>query len=455
MSFRRQALLSATALLAVSLALAGCGEEKQEEQAAAPAAEPAEPAQPAAEATQPAAEPAQPAATETQTAAATPDAPSGQDVKVGILFDVTGPIANFIPPMLDSVTLVTDEVNAGGGLLGGKMVSVIGDTTGSSQGSVDAATKLVNVENVAAIVGALMSGTTLAAANSVIVPTGITQISPTATSPDMTDLADKDWVFRVVPSDGYQGQVLAKLTMDQGVKKVALTYANNDYAAPLAKAFADSYKALGGIVTSEVKHEEKQPSYTTELATLSKDQPEALVVIAYAGDSGLTIVKEALENGLFKRFIGTDGLRDNLLIEQIGAENLADSFFTSPSSPKSEAADKFDEIYAAKFQTTKDKIFIGQVYDSVMLAALAIQQAGGTDRAKVRDALRQVANPPGEPVGPGDWAKALELIKAGTDIDYTGATGAMDFDDKGDVAGVIGHFVVEGTGYKEVGLVTP
>ncbi|HEV8389323.1 MAG TPA: ABC transporter substrate-binding protein [Dongiaceae bacterium] len=445
MNFRKQALLSATALLAASLALAGCGEEKKEEQAAAPAAEPA----------QPAAEPAQPAPTETQTAATTPAAPSGQDVKVGILFDVTGPIANFIPPMLDSVTLATDEVNAGGGLLGGKMVSVIGDTTGASQGAVDAATKLVNVENVAAIVGALMSGTTIAAANSVIVPTGVTQISPTATSPDMTTLADNDWVFRVVPSDAYQGQVLAKLTMDQGVKKVALTYANNDYAAPLAKSFSDAYKALGGTITAEVKHEEKQPSYTTELATLAKDQPEALVIIAYAGDSGLTLVKEALENGLFKRFIGTDGLRDNLLIEKIGADNLKDSFFTSPSSPKSEAADKFEQLYAAKFQSTKDKIFIGQVYDSVMLAALAIQQAGSTDRTKVRDALRTVANPPGEAVGPGDWAKAVELIKAGKDIDYTGATGSMDFDDKGDVAGVIGHFVIDGTGYKEVGLVTP
>ncbi|MGH8734392.1 MAG: ABC transporter substrate-binding protein, partial [Burkholderiales bacterium] len=315
--------------------------------------------------------------------------------------------------------------------------------------------KLVSVENVAAIVGASISSTTIAAAGSVIVPTGVTQISPTATSPDMSTLADNDWVFRVVPSDAYQGQVLAKLTMDQGVKKVALTYANNDYAAPLAKSFADSYKKLGGTITAEVKHEEKQPSYTTELATLSKGGPEALVIIAYAGDSGLTLVKESLENGLFKRFVGTDGLRDNLLIEKIGADNLKDSFFTSPSSPKSEAADKFNELYAAKFQTTKDKIFIGQVYDSVMLAALAIQQAGSTDRTKVRDALRTVANATGEPVGPGDWAKAVELIKAGKDIDYTGATGSMDFDDAGDVAGVIGHFVVDGTGYKEVGLVTP
>ena len=453
MNVRKHALLSATALLALGIGLAAC--EKKEEQAAEQPA-----AQPAAEATQPAATETAPAATETQQAATTTEAapaaaPAGADVKVGILFDITGPIANFIPPMMDSVTLATDEINAGGGLLGGKMVAAVGDTTGSAQGAVDAATKLVNVENVAAVVGALMSSTTIAAANSVVIPTGVTQISPTATSPDMTTLADNDWVFRVVPSDAYQGQVLAKLTMDQGVKSVALTYANNDYAAPLAKAFSDAYKALGGTITAEVKHEEKQPSYTTELATLAKDKPEALVLIAYAGDSGLTIVKEALENGLFKRFIGTDGLRDNLLIEKIGADNLKDSFFTSPSSPKSEAADKFDALYTAKFQTTKDKIFIGQVYDSVILAALAIQQAGSTDRTKVRDALRTIANPPGEPVGPGDWAKAVELIKAGKDIDYTGATGSMDFDDKGDVAGVIGHFVVDGTGYKEVGLVTP
>ena len=62
----------------------------------------------------------------------------------------------------------------------------------------------------------------------------------------------------------------------------------------------------------------------------------------------------------------------------------------------------------------------------------------------MHDALRAIANPPGEPVGPGDWAKAVALLKEGKDIDYTGATGSMDFDDKGDVAGVVGHFVVDG-----------
>lgn len=378
-----------------------------------------------------------------------------EDTKIGILYDVTGPIASFIPPMMDSVTLVTDEVNAGGGLLGGKMVTVVGDTTGATQGAVDAATKLVNIENVPVISGALMSGTTLAAANAVTIPGGVTLISPTATSPDFTSLNDNDYVFRIVPSDAYQGVVLAKLVLDQGIKTVALTYANNDYATPLATGFAGAYKAGGGTITAEVKHEEKQQSYMAELGTLAKDKPEALVLIAYAGDSGTTFVKEALENDLFTRFVGTDGLRDNKLIEQIGADNLKDSFFTSPSAPESDAAKAFDALYTAKFQTTKDKIFIGQTYDSVMLAALAVEKAGSTDRAKVRDALREIASAPGEKVLPGEWAKAKELIAAGKDIDYSGATGEMEFDTNGDIPGVIGHFVVDGDGYKQVGLVNP
>jgi len=369
--------VSIAAMLASGLALTACG-EKKEEQAASSEAAPA-----ASTATSEAA----PAASTATSEAAPAAAPAGGDTKVGILFDVTGPIANFIPPMMDSVKLAEKEINDGGGLLGGKMVTVVGDTTGSTQGAVDAATKLVNVENVPVVVGALMSGTTLAAANAVTIPSGVLQISPTATSPDFTSLKDNDYVFRIVPSDAYQGVVLAKLVLDQGIKTVALTYANNDYATPLATGFAEAYKKGGGTVTAEVKHEEKQQSYSAELGTLAKDKPEALVVIAYAGDSGTTIVKEALENGLFNRFIGTDGLRDNKLIETVGADNLKTSFFTSPSAPESDAAKAFDALYAAAYQTSKDKIFIGQTYDSVMLAALAVEKAGSTDRAKVKEAF--------------------------------------------------------------------
>ena len=77
-----------------------------------------------------------------------------EDVKVGILFGVTGQFADFVPPLLDAVRLAVDEVNGNGGILRGqKLQTVLGDTQGTAQGGIDAARKLVGSDNVAAIVG--------------------------------------------------------------------------------------------------------------------------------------------------------------------------------------------------------------------------------------------------------------------------------------------------------------
>ncbi len=372
------------------------------------------------------------------------------DTKIGILMDITGPIANFIPPLQNATNLAIKQVNEQGGLLDGQAVAVYGDTTGSAQAAVDAASKLVNIENVPIIMGALMSGTTISAAEAVSIPAGVVQISPTATAPSMTGIKDNDLLFRIVPSDNYQGLVLAKMVLDEGIKKVAVTYVNNDYGVGIGQTFIEAYKAAGGEIVAAEKHEEKKNSYRSELATLSKAGAEALVVVAYAGDSGSTIVKQAIEGGLFTRFIGTDGLRDEALIKEVGAEALATSFFSSPTSPADNPAQgKLHELFNAEYKEGADKAFVDQTYDATFLALLAIEKAGSADRTKMAAALRDVASAPGEKVGPGEWAKAKELLKAGKDIDYDGAGGAYDFDANGDVMGFIGKFVVDGAVYKQ------
>ncbi|GAB5507044.1 MAG: ABC transporter substrate-binding protein [Rhizobiaceae bacterium] len=376
------------------------------------------------------------------------------DTKIGILMDITGPIANFIPPLQNAANLAVQQVNEQGGLLDGNAVAVYGDTTGTSQGAVDAAQKLANVENVPIVMGALMSGTTIAAAEAVFIPTGIVQLSPTATSPAMTDMNDNDLVYRIVPSDNFQGDVLAKMVLDEGIKKVAVTYVNNDYGVGIGQTFMDAYRAAGGEVVAEVKHEEKKDSYRSELASLANSDAEVLVVIAYAGDSGGKIVKQAIEGGLFTRFIGTDGLRDDLLIQNVGADALKTSFFSSPTSPADNPAQTtlhaaFNEVYGEG----ADKAFVDQTYDATFLTMLAVEKAGSADRAKMAAALREVASAPGEKVGPGEWAKAKQLIAEGKDIDYDGAGGSYDFDEKGDVRGYVGKFVVDGDSYKQIAVV--
>jgi branched-chain amino acid transport system substrate-binding protein len=373
------------------------------------------------------------------------------DTKIGALMDVTGPLASFIPPLMNAANFAIKNVNDGGGLLDGKAVLVVGDSQAASQPAVDAANKLINVENVPIVMGALASGSTIAAATAVTIPAGVVQISPTATSPAMTEMNDGDHLFRLVPSDNYQGDVLAKIVLAEGVKKVAITYVNNDYGVGIANTFNAAFKKAGGEVTAFEKHEDKKNSYRAEIATLANGSPDALVVIAYASGSGSKIVKQAIEGGFFSRFIGTDGLRDDQLIKEVGADALKTSFFSAPTSPeKSEASAKLHEAFNAEYKEGADKPFVDQTYDATFLAALAVEKAGSADKAKMIQALREVATAPGEVIGPADWAKAKELIKAGKDINYEGAGGSYEFDANGDVTGYIGKFIVDGETYKQI-----
>ena len=150
-------------------------------------------------------------------------------------------LASSVPALLDAVKLAVGEVNANGGILKGqKLQMIVADTQGTAQGSVDAATKLVKVDNVAAIVGGLTSVTLMAAAHGVTIPSGVLLISPASTATIVTTLEDKDFVFRTIPSDAYQGWMLGNLVYDQGFRAVALTYINTDYGRGLADTFRDA-----------------------------------------------------------------------------------------------------------------------------------------------------------------------------------------------------------------------
>jgi branched-chain amino acid transport system substrate-binding protein len=257
-----------------------------------------------------------------------------------------------------------------------------------------------------------------------------------------------------VPNDAYQGWVLGRLARRLGFTRVAITYINNDYGIGISHTFRNAFEISGGTITAALAHEADKSSYLRELRQLTAYAPQALVVISFAGSGGATIIKQAAANGLFRQFIGTDSLMDPILFRDVGAEELKGMIFTAPTTDLStSAAAKFEKIYSAAFETIQNKLFIAQTYDAVMLEALAIEQAGSTNRIKVRDALRQVCCAPGEVIEPGDWAKAKADIAAGKKINYAGASGNLDFDENGDVMGVYGRFVVENRAFKQVELI--
>jgi branched-chain amino acid transport system substrate-binding protein len=359
------------------------------------------------------------------------------EIKVGSVAGVTGPIAELVAPIVAGRNLAAEDVNSQGGLLGGdKMVLMLADSQCDPKAGVDAGNKVINVEQVVAIIGASCSGATNGMVQSVAIPAGVLSISDSATAPSITDLADNDLVFRTAPSDAYQGAALAKLAWDAGYKALAVTYSNDDYNAGIAGVFATSFEGMGGKVTANQVHEPNKASYRSEIATLSGGGAEGLALFAYYGGSGITIIRNSLETGAFGKFMAADGMFDVSVIEQIGAENLKGNLMITQSA--SDPENNSYQIFAKEYEKTgmdPAAPYASHGYDAAFLVALAIEKAGSADRSKISAALREVANAPGEIIRPGEWAKAKALIAAGTDINYEGASGAVDFDAKGDVAG--------------------
>ena len=359
-----------------------------------------------------------------------------QDVKIGAIMPLTGDLQDFGNSDVKGVRLAVEEINEQGGVLGEELDLVVGDTRTSPQAGVDAARKLVNVENVAGLVGALSSGVTSPIARSVSSEEGVPQISNASTSPVITNLEDNGYLFRTVPSDSLQGLVLGNIVYDKGLRKVSTLYVNNDYGEGLANVFRKQFEKRGGEVLANLPYEKGKASYRGELGKASQGGAEALLLIAYP-ENGITIIRQGLEEGYFDRFIFTDGMKTPKVVQQIGGEYLANSLGSTPTSVASAGADHFKAAYEAKFGELPPKPFIDTAYDAAYLLALAIEKAGTTQGSKVRDALHEVANPPGETVTAGEWRKAKELLAAGKDINFEGASGPHDFDEHGDVPGVI------------------
>jgi branched-chain amino acid transport system substrate-binding protein len=377
------------------------------------------------------------------------------DVKVGILGDITGPIEALAGPIVKAAQQAFDDVNAQGGILDGKLVVVTGVSACDPSVAGPAADKLVNTDQVVGIVGAFCTGATIGAATAAGIPGGVVMISPSATAPALTTLDDKDLVFRTAPSDAFQGVKLADLLIQKGIKSVALTYVNNDYGKGLADVFKATYTKDGGTISADVSHEDGKADYRAELGQLAAGGDKNLVIIAYASGSAHTILQQAVEAGDFDTYIGVDGVIGDDLLKGIDPAAVNGHLFaTRAGAYTGEGAAAFDKNEAAlKNDKGQYDTYVPQAYDAAFLLALAIEKNGKADRAGLNQALRDVATAPGEKILPGEWKKAVELIKAGKDIDYEGASGPAEFDKAGDVDGIIVEVDVQDGKFVEVGPV--
>ena len=355
------------------------------------------------------------------------------DVKVGVILGFTGPIESLTPDMAASAELAMKEVSDSGLLLGGeKVVPVRADSTCvDAAAATAAAERLVTAERVAAIMGADCSGVTTAIANNVAIPNGVVMVSPSATSPALSSIDDNGFFHRTAPSDARQGQVLAAVLKDRGIKNVAVTYTNNDYGKGLAESFAGAFAAVGGSVAISAAHEDGKADYSAEVGALAASGAEHLAVFGYLDQGGKGIIQGALDSGAFGSFILTDGMIGDSLLEAIGPDLLG-AIGTLPGADEETGA-KFNE-YIAGAGLDGDAPYVASSYDAAALLMLAMQAGGSAERADIQANMMRVANAPGEPIAAGELAKGLQILADGGEVDYVGAIN-VEFNEVGEVLG--------------------
>ncbi|TWI32948.1 ABC transporter substrate-binding protein [Paracoccus sulfuroxidans] len=357
-----------------------------------------------------------------------------EEVKLGISLGYTGPLESMSPSMEKGAQMAMKEVSDSGKFLDGStVVAVTADNTcADAAASVAAVERLVTSEGVKGIMGGMCSGETIASLEKVGVPNGIVMISPSATSPALSTIDDKGFFFRTSPSDARQGDVMADIVLARGIKSVAVTYTNNDYGKGLADSFVKAYEGKGGKVTINAAHDDGKADYSAEVAALAAAGGDALVVAGYVDQGGAGVVQGSLDTGAFDTFVFPDGMVSQAAVDKFGTQ-LENSFGQNPTA-EGEGHEKFVAMAKeAGFDGTS--AFAGESYDAAALMLLAMQAAKSSDPKVYKDKVMEIANAPGEKIYPGELAKALELLAAGTDIDYVGAT-AVELIEPGESAGV-------------------
>ncbi len=386
-----------------------------------------------------------------------PGPPKIVSLNVGTLLSFTGPLKEFGPNIKNGCDLAGKQLKEAGL----DITLFHEDSETSAIPATNAAKKLVEVNKVVALVGSLASGVTIPVAESVTIPNGVVQISMASTSPLITVLPadkDKDLLFRTCPSDALQGIIAGKLANELGYKTASVLYVNNPYGQGLMEEFKKSFENAGGKVLAAVPHDEKAAeSYTAELKKAMEGKPDVICAFSYP-DHGKIYIKEAIEFFKFKNFLYCDGTKSFDIVKAVGAPNVEGQYGTVAATVTGDTFDMFVKDYEKEFGKLPPLPYITNGYDAVALiglAAYASKAKGLSITSKnIRDNLRYVANPPGEVIKPGEFKKAFELLNQKKDINYEGASGAVDFDDNGDVVTPIEIWQYKGGDIKTVRLET-
>ena len=371
----------------------------------------------------------------------------GMQARVGVLLPETGDLGSLGTTIRDGALLAATQVNDAD--VDVSVDTQKEDTQTTPQAGVSGAEALVNA-GYPAVVGSASSNVNLTITREVLIPNEVVGMSPSSTSPDVTDLEDNDYVFRTAPSDALQGPVMAQVANDRvGASTTATLYLNDAYGQALEETYVAGCEERGIEVTNRVSLEPEQASYSAQWQDVLGSDPETVMLIAFPA-SGIQLFTDYYNDFAGdETIIVPDGLIDDSLPTEVD-NDFSNVVGTSPASA-GPGADFFASSYEEEYGSSP-QVFNAQAYDAMAVYILAQVAAGGdADGTAVRDNIRPVANPEGTEITPSELADGIEMLMNGDEINYQGASSPVNFDDEGDMRAVTyGIFEVEERNFAQI-----
>lgn len=324
---------------------------------------------------------------------------STEPIKIGVIVPLTGEAATYGDVWKKGVELAVEKIENEYGI---KIEAVYEDSQMLPANTVTAAQKLINIDKVKAIVIG-SSRETLAAAP--VAENNKILLMSAATSPEITKAGD--YVFRIYPSDLYQGNDLADLAAKKGYTKLAVLAVLDDYGKGLTEVFKTRVEKEGGkveIVENFIP--EGAMDFRTQLTKIAGIKPEAVLILAYKIHYP-SILKQMQELNIHIPILASEAMYDPDVLKNVG--KLAEGILlTNYTEPKTKEYEEFVLLHKEKYDTEQGAFSAGFYDNTILVLKALIENKGDVEQAK-------------------NW---LYNVK-----DWHGATGTTNFDENGDVVG--------------------
>lgn len=302
-----------------------------------------------------------------------------ESIKIGLSAPLSGEAASFGQNTLAGAKLAVDEINQNGGINGRRIELVAEDDTCSKEG-VNAFKKLVDIDKPVAIIGPVCSavgGPALPMAQSAGIP-----VVFFASAPHLTKIGD--YLFRIYPSDSFQGQFAAEFIFNKlNKRKVAILYVKNDWGQGIRDVFVDKFRSLGGEVVFDEGVTQEEKDFRAVVVKLKASNPEIVYMPLYPAGA-IAAIKQIRENNLNLPIIDGDAFATNEVIESDVAEN---AIYVEPVV---NIPDDFKEKIK-KYTEVEVNIFAPLGYDAVKVVVEAIKRASKLDGTTIRDELTKTS----------------------------------------------------------------